>query len=361
VASVIAGVVSAFLWLAAIFCLPSVFRGRRRLLFSFLAIFALTMSLQTDVVFDSMNSALGGANVTYFIFHATAIISVALLNELVRAATSASTGPINPKAAIFPTAIVVIQAALFFGSDWRFVPDIRFLDRWDYTLYAATTWVALGYFSVTVAAACVADLRRQDRRVTRVSLGFVILGCAGVLVYAIVSLTDAATVSLNHNADFSNWSRPLYYGALFIAPVSLAVGLGLTAVVDAILKAGRGARNRWILWRLTPLWERLLASSPQLTLDQSGSRISPMFGRGAEARLYRRYVEIRDSLMLYPLEVSASDLALLDIAERHTSQIGAGRAYSTVTAPTGTAPVGTAPAGDERIRGFDSPRPTDKR
>jgi hypothetical protein len=317
----IAGAVSALLWLGAIFCLPSAFRGRRRLLFWSLAVFALTMTLQTDLVFDVVDAALGGVNVTYFIFHVTAIIAVALLNELVLAATSVRPGErrIKPTAAIFPATVITIQAVLYFGGDWRLIPDIVFLDRWDYTVYAATTWVALAYFSVTVAAACAADRRRQHRRLTRTSLGFVILGCGGVLLYAAVSLTNAVMANLNHNSDFTVWSQGIYFAALLIAPVSLAIGLGLTAVVDGIGSAQQSVRDRVLLWRLAPLWERLLAESPELSLDRPGSRIGLVVARGAEARLYRRYVEVRDCLLLYPQGISQSDQAVLDAAERHTS------------------------------------------
>ncbi|TFB84439.1 hypothetical protein E3O44_15260 [Cryobacterium algoricola] len=320
-ASMIAGAVSALLWLGAIFCLPSAFRGRRRLLFWSLAVFALTMTLQTDIVFDTLDAALGGVNVTYFAFHVTAIIAVTLLNELVLTATSVrpSERRIKPTAALFPATVIVLQAVLFFGSDWRLLPDIVFLDRWDYTLYAATTWVALAYFSVTVAAACLADRRRQSRRLTRLSLGFVILGCGGVLLYAAVSLANAVMANLNHNSDFATWSRGIYFASLLIAPVSLAIGLGLTAVVDGLASAQRTLRVRVLLWRLAPLWERLLAESPELSLDRHGSRIGLVLARGAEARLYRRYVEVRDCLLLYPQGISQSDQAVLDAAERHTA------------------------------------------
>ena len=349
-AAVISIIVSALLWLAALLCLPSAIRGRRRVLFWFLVSFALTMSLQPVPVYAVVDAVIGGVNITYFLFHATAIISVALLNALVQTATSAQ--PITRRsklvAVAFSVAIILLQAVLFFGSDWRLSHDIHhaFFDRWDYTLYAATTWVALAYFAVAVAVACLADMRRQRRRVTRVSLAFVAFGCLGVLVYSVVSLTNAVMANLNHDADFTNWSRTIYYGALATAPVSLAIGLGLTAVADGIAAARRSIWDRILLWRLSPLWERLLASSPELSLDDSESRIGVVFARGVEARLYRRYVEVRDSLLLYPREISPSDLALLEATERHTSPSGLGRRF------TG----GTGAAGDEPLQRLDSPR-----
>ncbi|TFB98824.1 MULTISPECIES: MAB_1171c family putative transporter [Cryobacterium] len=323
-ASLIAGGVSALLWLATLFCLPSVVRGRRRLLFSFLAVFALTMSLQTDLVFDVLDAALGGVNVTYYLFHVTAVIAVALLNELVRAASSVQPGGwrIKPISAIFPGVVILIQSVLFFGADWRLMPDIRFLDRWDYTAYAATTWVALAYFSVTVAAACLSDRRRQRRRLTRVSLGFVVVGCAGVIVYAVVSLLNAVMANVSHNADFATGTGGVYYAALLIAPSCLAVGFGLTAAVDGVMRVQREVQVRVLLVRLAPLWERLLSESPELSLDVPETKIHLVLTRGAAARLYRRYVEVRDCLLLYPQEISQSDQALLATAEHLASPAG---------------------------------------
>jgi hypothetical protein len=98
----------------------------------------------------------------------------------------------------------------------------------------------------------------------------------------------------------------------------MVVGLGLTAAVDGTIAEQRRARDRILLWRLSPLWERLLASSPELSMDASVPRLRLVFSRDPAARLYRRYVEIRDCLLLYPQDTSRSEQALLDATERQT-------------------------------------------
>jgi len=315
-------IVCALLWVAALVCLPSALRGRRRLLFWLLATFALLMTLQPDPIYAVIDSAIGGSNVTYFVLHAVAIVAVALVNSLVQAA--ASSGGITRRQArvtISVTVVVIaVQAVLFFGADWRITDDIHhsFFDRWDYTIYASTTWVVFAYFSVSVALACLGDMRRQRRTLTRVSLGFVVLGCIGVLIWALVSITNATTTVMNHDSDFTNWSRPLYFATLLLSPLSMVVGLGLTAAVDGTLTAQRRIRDRVLLWRLTPLWEHLIASSPELSMDAPVPRLRLVFTRDPAARLYRRYVEIRDSLLLYPQDTSGSERALLDAVERQT-------------------------------------------
>lgn len=315
-------IVCALLWIAALVCLPSALRGRRRLLFWLLATFALLMTLQPDPIYAVIDSAIGGANVTYFVLHAVAIVAVALVNSLVQAAASPAgvTRRQGKVTVIVTTVVIAVQAALFFGSDWRITDDIHhsFFDRWDYTVYASTTWLVFAYFSVSVAVACLADMRHQRRTLTRVALGFVVLGCFGVLIWALVSITNATMTVMHHDSDFTNWSRPLYFGTLLLSPLSMVIGLGLTAAVDGSLAAQRRLRDRVLLWRITPLWERLLASAPELSMDAAVPRLRLVLSRDPAARLYRRYVEIRDSLLLYPQVTSRAEEALLDATERQT-------------------------------------------
>ncbi|MBC7443838.1 MAG: hypothetical protein H7311_15190, partial [Ramlibacter sp.] len=100
------------------------------------------------------------------------------------------------------------------------------------------------------------------------------------------------------------------------APISLAVGLGLTATADALQSTRKGVRDRDLLWRITPLWERLLADSPELSIEKRLSRRGLLTVPNPGAHLYRRYVEVRDSLLLNPAqEVSAAERTLIDEAE----------------------------------------------
>ncbi|WP_369124869.1 DUF6545 domain-containing protein, partial [Mucilaginibacter sp. 5C4] len=84
--------------------------------------------------------------------------------------------------------------------------------------------------------------------------------------------------------------------------------------MDGVIRVQREVQVRVLLVRLAPLWERLLSESPELSLDVPEARIHLVLTRGAAARLYRRYVEVRDCLLLYPQEISRSDQALLATA-----------------------------------------------
>ncbi|TFC83613.1 hypothetical protein E3T24_11470 [Cryobacterium sp. TmT2-59] len=314
--------VSALLWVTAGFCLPSVIRGRRRTLFWFLTAFATTMSLQPHVIYNAVDALLGGVNVPYFIFHATAIVAITLLAALVGEAVSGErlTERRKQVSAAAAAAIIAVQAILFFGSDWHLVREIHksFPTRWDFAAYSATTWIAMALFSISVGYACLSDLRRQRRTVTRVSLAFVAFGCWWVLVYALLSMFDAAELILLKETAFQVWSRPVYHLALLTAPISLAVGLGLTATADAIQSARKSVRHRELLWRITPLWERLLADSPELSIERRLTWPMLLIVRDPRAHLYRRYVEVRDSLLLNPGQaVSPAERALIEDIERH--------------------------------------------
>lgn len=331
--------VCSVLWLAALTCVPSVIRGRRRLLFWFLAVFALTMTLQPKPLYDAVDAVLGGVNTTFFLFHATVIIAVALMNSLVQLATTEGgiSRASRRSTVIAVTVVIGAQAVLFFGSDWRLTSDVRAMDfdRWDYTLYAITTWFALAYFAVSVLVACLSDYPRQRRVVTRVSLAFVSLGCLAVLTYAVVSVWSAISSGHDPHSTFTASSRGVYFTALLAAPIFVSIGLGLTAVVDQVAGGWRRGRDRFLLWRITPLWERLIADSPELSIEAPSARLRLAVGREPEARLYRRYVEVRDSLLLHPQEATAAERDLLDAVERQT------HADRAVTAPKRLLPAPT--------------------
>ena len=328
-------VVSGVLWLAAALCLPSALRKRRRSLLAFLAVFALAMSLQPQPVYDTVDAWLGDANATYFLFHALAIVAVALLDVIVQEAVGRHglTRTRLRATALVAGGIIAAQALLFFPADWRAVDDISqsFMARWDYTAYASTTWIAMAIFAVSVGWACLSDIARQRRTVTRLSLGFVMFGCLGVLVYAVISLTSAAQSTLSPDFTFQGWTRTVLTLALLLAPISLAIGLGLTATVDAIAGFTRNQRDRRLLWRITPLWQRLIRDTPELSIEQTLGPLALAFVRAPGDHLYRRHVEIRDSLLLDPAQViSPAELKLIDQAERQT------RAGDTDTGSTST-------------------------
>jgi len=312
-------VVIASLWLSALLCLPSALRGRRRLVFWFLLAFAVTMTPQPLEIYLVVDSLLGGINTTSFIFHATAIITVALLDALVQSATSRNglSRRRNALSASVVTAIIALQAVLFFGGEWRFNTVREALPQLDFILYSSTTWVALAFFAVSVAVACLRDIQRQTRTITKVSLAFIALGCLGVLVYAVLSLTGAGLGYANHDSTFLDDVHGLYLAALLVAPLSLGIGAGLTSAVDGLNTLGRSARSRQLLLRLTPLWIGLMAETPELSLDSVNSRAAMLFGKNPTPRLYRRYVEVRDSLLIHPQQITTRDEQILRAAENH--------------------------------------------
>ena len=311
------------LWTAVFVCLPSALRGQRRHLTCFLAVFAVAMTLQPRPIYAVVDEALGSINITYFLFHALTIVTVAILDPLIQVAVS-PTGLTRRRAqstVAMTSFIIAAQSALFFGRDWRYADDLRTasFSRWDFTLYSATTWVTLLIFSVSVALACVADLRRQHRPVTRASLAFIVVGCGAVLVYAVTSLINARYALVDPDFGYLNWSRPIYLGALLTAPLCLAVGLGLTAASDGLRRTCHLLSDRVLLHRITPLWERLTAGTPELSIDRHAFRSRNGSVQDTKARLYRRHIEIRDSLLLGPDQtLTTKEFSLIDQAESKT-------------------------------------------
>ena len=320
--------VCAVIWIAVALTLPSVLGGRRHRLFWALVAFGTTMTLQPHVVYNAVEKLLGGDNVTYFIFHATAIVAIGLLDGIVQEAVSVGglTRQREKLTAVVTAAIVAAQAVLFFGGDWRFRDQIHasFPNRWDFAAYSATTWIAIALFSVSVGWACASDLRNQRRLITRVSLVLVVFGCLGALAYTIISLASATEAVFDPDFVFEGWPRILYNIALATAPIGLGLGLGLTAMADGVRWSRKFVRDRVLLWRITPLWERLLAGSPELSIERDLSRPGLLFVRDPGAHLYRRYVEVRDSLLLDPGQsLAASERMLINVAEDHVRAVPA--------------------------------------
>ena len=314
---------SAVFWIAAAVCVPSAIRGQRRPLLLFLVVFALTMTLMPQPVYRPVDALLGNGNVTYFIFHALTIVAIALLDVIVQEAMSPRglTQARTHATVVITAAIILAQAVLFFGSDWRVTDDIAasFIPRWDFTAYAATTWIAMGIFAVSFATACVADLRRQRRPITLISLSLVLLACLGVLTYAVISLTSAVLAVLYPDFLLVGWARIAYTLTLLFSPISLVLGLGLSAAVDGLAAARKNYRDRVLLWKITPLWRRLLSDTPELSIERQLAPLQLLTVRNPGVHLYRRHVEIRDSLLLRPRQaVTPAELTVIDLAEART-------------------------------------------
>ena len=281
------------------------------------------MSLQPKPVYDAVDSILGGVNTTYFLFHAVAIATVGLADRMVQEAVSGSaiTRSRRRITALVGGIIISLQATLFFSSEWRLTQNISqsYIARWDYTAYASTTWVTIALFSVSVSYACLTDLRTQSRPVTRSALSLMILGCLCILTYAVNSLIGASQTALDPNFVLPEWRESVQRLVLLVAPISLGVGLGLTPSADGLAAARKNYRDRVLLWKITPLWQRLLADTPELSIERALSPLQLLVVRGPGAHLYRRHVEIRDSLLLHPEQaVSPAERALIDLAEVRT-------------------------------------------
>ena len=310
-------------WIAALVCVPSAIRGQRRPLLGFLAVFALAMSLTPQVVYRPVDTFLGNANLTYFVFHALLIVAIGLFDVIVQEAISPhGLTRARKRITVFVTVLIILaQAILFFGSDWRVSDDIgtAAIPLWDFAAYAATTWIAMGVFAVSFATACLSDLGRQCRPVTRISLALMVFACLGVLTYAVISLIRAVLAVLHPDVALAGWALTSYTVALLLSPISLVIGLALSAAVDGLASCRKSYRDRVLLWRITPLWQRLLVDSPDLSIERSLSPLQLLTVRAPGVHLYRRHVEIRDSLLLLPEQsVTPAERATLDLAEART-------------------------------------------
>lgn len=305
---------------------PSALRGKRRLLFWFMLVFAVTMSLIADGPYAIVDGLLGGVDTTYFIFHATAIVCVALFDALIQTAVSpGGLTSIRKRSAVWvATGLILLQAGLFFTNDWN-TDKIQFIGfgDWSQLVYSFTTWIALIVLAISTIIACATDFKRQSDASLKIAIVVISAGCALVSLYVVVQMgvaigrvTGGSAVSAS--VDFLSAACHL------LAPVLLSVGLGLRLLIGASRNVSDTGRSRRLLWKVTPLWERLLADRPELSIEAPTSRLALCI-RGSHAlHLHRRYVEVRDCLLLHPETVlSAREITLIRKIEEHIRQASA--------------------------------------
>ncbi|ANP71925.1 DUF6545 domain-containing protein [Cryobacterium arcticum] len=311
------------LWGTTLLLVPSVLRGRRRLLFWFMLAFAITMSLISDGPYALVDELLGGVGITYFIFHATAIICVALFDSLIQTAVSKSgLTPTRKRIALWgATGLIILQACLFFANNWD-IDNVQFIGAgdWSQLVYSFTTWIALIVLAISTIVACATDFRRQSDTTLKIALVMVSAGCVLVSLYVVIQMGVAinrATGGIGVSATVNFLS----VGCTLLAPVLLSVGLGLRLLIGASRNLRDAARSRRLLWKVTPLWERLLADRPELSIEAPMSRIALCLQGNHAVHLYRRYVEVRDCLLLYPVQsLSAREAKLIQRIEEHIRQ-----------------------------------------
>lgn len=315
--------VLATLWGTTLLLVPSALRGKRRLLVWFMLAFAVTVSLITDGPYAFVDGLLGGVDLTYFIFHATAIVCVALFDSLIQTAVSkAGLTSIRKRFAVWgATGLILLQAGLFFTNDWD-IDNIQFIGPgdWSQLVYSFTTWIALIVLAISTIVACTTDFTRQSDTSLKTALVMISAGCAVVSLYVVIQMGVAINratggTHVSATVDFLSVACPL------LAPVLLAVGLGLRLLIGASKKLSDAGQSRRLLWKVTPLWERLLADRPELSIEAPMSRVALCF-RGSHAiHLHRRYVEVRDCLLLHPDQaLSAREAKLIQSIEEHFRQ-----------------------------------------
>ena len=215
--------VLAALWGTTFLLVPSALRGARRLLFWFMLAFAVTITLITDGPYAFVDGLLGGVEITYFIFHVTAIICVALFDCLIQTAVSKTGLTRVRKRMTFGVSavLILIQTVLFFSSDWE-IDNIQFIGPgdWSQLVYSFTTWVALIVLAISTIVACATDFRRQPDTTLKTALVIIAAGCAVGSLYVVVQMGVAIaratgdTYVLGATVNFIGVNAPLVSSVL---------------------------------------------------------------------------------------------------------------------------------------------------
>lgn len=304
------------LWLTVACCLPAAIVGRNRLLFAALATFAAAATLGTPEVYRVVDAAFGGRDLAYWLLNLLLLAAVGLFAVIVELAMS--DGRVRAPRIVVVTGVLVVLAVVqttVFARAARFVAtgEPR-LAPWEWPLYLGTGRAAIGALAVAAIVAMTRDLRRQADRVIRAGLVVALAGCAIVLLD--LALLAGATL-LPASAPLAGLAERLGPLVLGAGVLGIAVGLGLRPVVSAGAAAAIVGYEAWLLTRLTRVWRRRIAVTPEVALDHGRGHAPTAFLAPPGARLYRRYVEVRDSILLSPEpRVSESESRLMTSIER---------------------------------------------
>ena len=145
-----------------------------------------------------------------------------------------------------------------------------------------------------------------------ISTGWVVISLYVVVQMGVAIARATGDTYVSATVDFLSVTCPL------VASVLLAGGLGLRLLVGVVRNMIDAGRSRRLLWELSPLWERLLAELPELSMEAPTSRLDLCFRGNHALHLHRRYVEVRDSLLLRPEQpLSDREARLIRRIEAH--------------------------------------------
>lgn len=284
-------------WAGAMASLRPALRTKSYLLLSGTVFWAVGCTLYVSSVYDWVDPLLGGRNVTNLIWRSSVICSVWILTVMaVRATHRASKAPRQERqvAALFTSALG-IQAGIFFSNTW--VEIDTNLNEYAGTPGRELFWdvqsLCIGGYAVFLLLLLRRAWRGHTVRSTRWGLALIGLSVVFDLLCAIeVVATGVLRMTVDSTLLVEDGLDPII--VILIGAGAIFAGLGVA--VACFESAIEYVWMRWLLFRLSPLWQKVIARAPGLSLSlRPGNGFTGWIGISElEHVLYRRWVEVLD-------------------------------------------------------------------
>ncbi|MCJ1697886.1 hypothetical protein MT349_19050 [Rathayibacter caricis] len=301
----------AVTWVAAASTLRKKMREKRSMLPSGVVLWTIACTLQVDVVYDSVDTWLGGSNITNLIYRALVIIALGCLEVMVIRATRGRGTPWEALVAAVVVAMVALQSLLWVLNSWPITDT--YLSAYGGEIGREMFWnvmpICIGAFSVHVILSVGAEWRAHSIRATRWGLALIGFAAALDLLWLVENLATSAYRVVGDPGFFLGPNGDVV-GAWLVGTMIACTGLGV-----AVASAETLVDHLWmclLLVRATPVWSRAIKSAPELTLTGSAGLASSIFTLEVEHVLYRRWKEMLDCERAGKFIPTSAERKLLD-------------------------------------------------
>lgn len=303
------------------------------------------MTVRPGAIASAVDEHLHVTNLTFLIKHVCGIVAAAsALTFVADMAESKTEMRVSRLHKAVPVVTVVLLAACFFATSQPHEAEDLLADYADHATILAYGVVWTSYLGAALLSAtllCFRWGRRPDSGLVGRGLILTGTGTAVGLVYALHRVAVLFIDYVGSSPLGEDVNHALSTGLLFLALLLIVLGSTLPAAPRVLARI----RAHWQLVSLYPLWRTLTDAVPETRLDSSPSLAADATNPlRTHDRLYRRTIEIRDSILTLADHAPAE---LRGRAYDHATSLGFIGAHADITAEA----CWLAVAREERLRG----------
>ncbi|WP_421673953.1 MAB_1171c family putative transporter [Streptomyces griseofuscus] len=337
---------AVLLWAVTLWRARSAFRRPERLsLWLAFAALAIAMTVRPGAIASAVDKHLHVTNLTFLIKHICGTVAAAsVLTFVADMAESKTEMRVSRLHKAVPAITVVLLAACFFVTPQPHEAEDLLADYADHATILAYGVIWTSYLGAALLSAtllCSRWGRRPDSGLVGRGLLLIGTGTTVGLVYAFHRVAVLFIDYLGNSPRNERVNHALSTDLLFLALLLIVLGSTLPAAPRLLARI----RAHWQLVNLYSLWRTLTDAVPETRLDTPPSRAADATNPlRTHDRLYRRTIEIRDSILTLADHAPAE---LRGRAYDRATSLGFIGAHADIT----TEACWLAVAREERLRG----------